>query len=132
MSFTYTKTFASPLRIRYRLDAAFAVPSFGDPRTLSQVIADTIPGPLQQFLQRIAAQPPPADNLAAAQVLFESGQLRSDILDTVGHTGSSLSVAPVWGMIVSVATEIEFTPSVNQVGNDRAYWDLYLVHTIDG
>jgi len=128
MALTITKVFSTPLRIRYQLDADGD--GFGDSKTLAQLIADAKPGPLRAFLQSVADRGLPPDQPTELAWLFAGGALNSQLIDAATTPGK-VTAAPVWGISVSATS---FFPSVSGTGGTggRAYWDLALIHTING
>jgi hypothetical protein len=131
MALTITKTFASKLRLRYQFDAS--ADGFADSLSLTQAITDSVPGPLRTALQRVAAQGNPSDDPEALQRLFSSGGLRAELIDAI-VTDAKILVTPVWGVLLHFdGTDYQFSPSQYGGGTGgRAYWDLYVVHTING
>ena len=130
MALTITRVFVSELRIRYQLDAT--ADGFDATKTLTQIIADSIPGELRSRLQRIAAAGPYGDGDAAMAALFSQGDLRIDI-PSIGTGIGKLAQFDSWGIVVAVdgGGDPEFFPS-SRNGGGRVYMDVLLNHTLNG
>jgi hypothetical protein len=130
MALTFTKVFVSELRIRYQLDAT--ADDFGDTKTLTQIIADTVPGELRDHLTKVASGIPFATADAAMAGLFAQGDLRFDI-PPIGSAIGKITGFGNWGINVSLDgnNDAEFFPSATN-GGGRAYLDVYLIHSVNG
>lgn len=134
MALTFTKVFSSELRLRYQLDAdatGFGG-NVGASKTLTQIIADTVPGELHDHLAKVAVSVPFATADAAMAGLFAPGDLRFDI-PPVGSAIGKIVAFGGWGLQVAIDGngDPEFFPSADN-GGGRAYLDVYLIHSVNG